>query len=62
MGWRPWEVYKCTVAEFAAVYNGWLSAHCGAPSDGESDIVLPDELAALQDFVAGKYGATDGGQ
>lgn len=50
MGWRPWEVYACTVDEFLEAWDGWTTVHCGEPE------TLPpptdDEIAELIEIDA----------
>ncbi len=33
MGWRPWEVRRCGLAEFSAAYRGWLKSQGVDPDD-----------------------------
>lgn len=57
MQWRPWEVYRCTVNEFEASYNGWFTANC-APAEN-ADPITRGELDDLQ-ALAARYEALDG--
>lgn len=41
MGWRPWEVRRCTLADFFASFNGWKIANGAAdqPSMSREEIM-----------------------
>lgn len=52
MGWRPHEVYRVTVDEFAACWDGWSAIHC-APVENDEPISR-DEIDALLE-IADRY-------
>lgn len=54
MGWRPWEVYACTIDEFLEAWGGWCDVHCAPPAappppDDNDIAALLDYDAALQE-------------
>lgn len=50
MGWTPAEVGTCTLAEFAAAFDGFAEFHGGKKAEGPSDSeylqALAEEMAA----------------
>lgn len=52
MGWRPWEVYRATVNEFVAAWDGYTKFHC-APVEDE---MTREELDDLIKFAHETWG------
>lgn len=48
MGWRPRDVYECSVSEFMAAFTGWRKAN-GAAEQGLTE----DDVIELQELMAG---------
>lgn len=53
MGWRPWEVRQCTLADLFSAFDGWKLANGIAEKD-----LSPDEVADIRAFA---FGEGDGG-
>lgn len=51
MGWRPWEVEQCGLAEFMATFEGWCEAN-GA--GGKPEKMTEDEALALRRAAFGE--------
>lgn len=54
MGWRPWEVRACTLADFEDALDGWLAAQGvdqGPDTSPEAVAELDALMAAYPDTV-----------
>jgi len=44
IGWRPWEVRRCSLRDFAAVVDGWVKSQGGDVGPTETDVETLEAL------------------